>query len=263
MLFLRGPLVPIDNFIGEPVRVMFRKYVAGEGFDEKYNHLGDLEYWLRILRLGQYYFLNQELCTFRRHSASRSSANARSMLFAPDVLRLAEGFRSETEAAGFTRDNYIAQCIVQLGAHVAYLDEAGELRESEIAEAGHGDRDTPELNAAFRRLTFHSLRLIGKQKPHESRLPGDYHLAHLVRYRERALRNLLRSRSWRWTRFLRELKRRVKGETEEKPLLEAMEAQTNQLIRSLLYLRYLREKVISVRGSASWRLTSPLRLFKF
>ena len=261
-LVIYRSLVPINNFIGEPVRVMFRKYAAGEGFSEKYNHLGDLEYWLRILRLGHYYFLNQELCSFRMHSASQSAANARTMLFAPDVLQLAEVFRLETEAAGFTRDNYIAQCIVQLGGHVAYLDETGELLESEVAEAGYPDQDEQHLNAAFRQLSFHCLRLIGKQKPNESRVQDDYHLAHLVRYRERALRNLLRSRSWRWTRFLREFKRRLRRETAEEKLLEAMELQSNRLIRSLLYLRYLREKILSVRASTSWRITSPLRLLK-
>lgn len=263
-LVIRNSLMPVSNFVGEPVRVMFRRYVAGSGFDERYNHLGDLEYWLRILRLGSYFSVNQELCAFRKHTCSRTSVNMRKLLFAPEIVRLAEEFWPEAESAGIPREEYIEHGIMQIGEYVAYLSEIGELKESEIADPDQACFENIELNAAFRKLAFRSLRMIGRQQQYDSS-PEDRqsNLVHLVRSRERALRNLLRSRSWRWTRFLRETKRHYSRQKFDEKLLEVMETHSIELAGSLQYLRYLRKMIIAIRRSASWHVTSPLRAQNF
>src|SRR5262249_36772518 len=43
-------LFPVVNLIGEPCAVMFRRALRGDGFCPLFKHLGDLEYWLRILK---------------------------------------------------------------------------------------------------------------------------------------------------------------------------------------------------------------------
>ena len=258
-LVIGQSLLPVRNFIGEPVRIMFRKIAGSDGFDERYHHLGDLEYWLRILRNGHCYFLEQELCSFRRHEKSCTATNIRGMFFATDMLRLAADFESEVEKMGYSKEQFIDRCIVDIGKHITNLEHRGEQFRCDVTQADGSAQALQELEIAFRKLAYHSLRFIGRGEFHN---PGEYRLAHLVRHRERALRKLLRSRSWRWTRFLRELKSRHKRSTIEDQLLASMDSENTPIIRDLIYLRYLREKILSIQGSASWMISRPLRLMK-
>lgn len=252
-------LAPIRNFIGEPVRVMFRKVAGADGFDERYQHIGDLEYWLRILRNGHCYFLDEELCSFRKHEKSRTPLNIRGLFFATDMLRLATDFSCEAEELGYSKERFIDRCIIDISKHVLALEHKGECFSFESAHHCDGEQAPHEQEIAFRKLAYHSLRLIGAGESSES---ADYRLSHLVRHRERALRKILRSRSWRWTRVFRELKSKHKGIALEEQLLASMDSESTPIIRDLIYLRYLREKILRIRGSLSWMISHPLRLLK-
>lgn len=49
----------LNNLIGEPCAVMFRKSLQDIGFRTVFKHAGDLEYWLRILKHGNFGMLNE------------------------------------------------------------------------------------------------------------------------------------------------------------------------------------------------------------
>src|SRR5262245_12848096 len=58
------------NWIGEPSNQMFRAEFIDGGFDTSFNQIGDLEYNYRLLERGDYYYIADELCHFRKHSSS-------------------------------------------------------------------------------------------------------------------------------------------------------------------------------------------------
>ncbi|MBI4009396.1 glycosyltransferase, partial [Candidatus Roizmanbacteria bacterium] len=63
------------NPIGEPTGVMFRtsipkiKYLR---FDERFKYISDLDFWLKLLKFGDGYYINQVLSSFRIHRNSGS-----------------------------------------------------------------------------------------------------------------------------------------------------------------------------------------------
>ncbi len=256
---IQHSLLPIVNFIGEPVRIMFRRITAGNGFDESYQHLGDLEYWLRILRHGHYYFLNQELCAFRKHAESCTVHNLRSLNFAADMIRMASDFRPELEKAGYSHERYIDRLVTDIGKCVNDLNQKGELLESDLDHYITADSGSQASDIAFRKLAFYSLSRIGNHNEIEA---PEYNLSRLVRHRERSLRALLRSRSWRWTRIFREIRKGQNQVKLEDQFLASIEREYQTDSGDLLYLHYLRKTIISIRASASWLISSPLRLFE-
>lgn len=76
------------NFIGECCTVAVRRNALGELFDTSFVHVGDLEYWIRVLQFGDYLHLTERLCKFRQHSNSTTRANLKGLRFATDLLRL-------------------------------------------------------------------------------------------------------------------------------------------------------------------------------
>lgn len=91
----RFNLIGLNNWIGEPSTVMFRKERAGTGFDTTYYHYGDIEYWLRVLSFSDCYYFHQPLASFRRHEQSQTDVNHRELLFALDILRMSSLYRSD------------------------------------------------------------------------------------------------------------------------------------------------------------------------
>ncbi len=80
-----------SNLIGEPSATMFRRKSAEKGFSEKYKQLSDLDMWLQLLEKGDFGFIPEPLCMFRRHSAQGTNLNIKSLAFADDeFLLLAE-----------------------------------------------------------------------------------------------------------------------------------------------------------------------------
>lgn len=51
----------IENFIGEPACVMFRFSDQTKFFDPAFNHMGDLDLWLRLLKEGDFAFIDDTL----------------------------------------------------------------------------------------------------------------------------------------------------------------------------------------------------------
>jgi glycosyltransferase involved in cell wall biosynthesis len=66
-----------QNLIGEPTVTMFRKEQAARGFDERYRQVPDLEMWFYLLEQGQFAWLAEPLCAFRRHPRQQTEVNRR------------------------------------------------------------------------------------------------------------------------------------------------------------------------------------------
>jgi glycosyltransferase involved in cell wall biosynthesis len=64
------------NLIGEPSVTLFRRRDAARGFDPRYRQLVDLEFWFHLLEQGDFVYLPEPLCSFRRHTAQQSEQHA-------------------------------------------------------------------------------------------------------------------------------------------------------------------------------------------
>jgi glycosyltransferase involved in cell wall biosynthesis len=65
----------LTNLIGEPSVVMFRREQAAQGYNEQFRQLLDLDLWFRLLERGQFAYVAEPLCAFRRHAAQQSEIN--------------------------------------------------------------------------------------------------------------------------------------------------------------------------------------------
>jgi glycosyltransferase involved in cell wall biosynthesis len=63
------------NIIGEPTATIFRKEIAGAGFNRNYRQLVDLEFWFQLLEKGDLIYTEEPLCCFRRHSLQQTAIN--------------------------------------------------------------------------------------------------------------------------------------------------------------------------------------------
>ena len=60
------------NLIGGPSAVMFRRALAGRGFDEAFFVMADLEMWFHLLEQGCFFYLAEPLCAFRQHGRQQT-----------------------------------------------------------------------------------------------------------------------------------------------------------------------------------------------
>jgi glycosyltransferase involved in cell wall biosynthesis len=89
---IRRCLVEQKNLIGEPSAVMFRKRDATRGFNGDYRQLVDMEMWFHLLERGQFSYLKEPLCAFRRHPAQQTERNSRSTAPLDDTRLLFEEY---------------------------------------------------------------------------------------------------------------------------------------------------------------------------
>lgn len=80
------------NLIGEPTAVMFRKSHAARGFDPSYRQLVDLEMWFHLLERGDFAYLPEPLCRFRRHGGQQTWDHVGRSDFYDDFGRLFEEY---------------------------------------------------------------------------------------------------------------------------------------------------------------------------
>ncbi len=88
------------NRIGEPSAVLFRKNDAARGFDARYRQLIDLEMWFHLLRKGDFAFVPELLCRFRRHEESQTRRNMESLSFIPDCQMILDEYVINNEGDG-------------------------------------------------------------------------------------------------------------------------------------------------------------------
>lgn len=253
-LVISRSLDPLENFIGEPCTVMFRREWLGEGFSTKFRHLGDLEYWLRILQNGDYAYIPDDLAFFRQHKSSTSEANKAQIWHATDVIHMSYACREALLKDRRSRTEFIRESLQAYSFDLYTHVHRGEVQEKDIHPEGPlTDADQLALKEAL----FHALLV------YPSPAKGSLNVLEYIESLERALtvkrlensvQTLLRSVSWTSTRVFRELRRLFSGTPVDEPSL-SLAGDTSQRD----YIRYLRKVRRDVLNSRSWRITRPFR----
>lgn len=170
-------LINLNNWIGEPSTVMFRREDAGVGFDSAFYHYGDIEYWFRLLEKGNYYFVDEILCSFRRHPDSQTDKNHQELFFALDILRISLSYRrylADIEPEEVFRRRLSETIALHLG-HISdrVSRDPIESYESKFVSAEAGE---PAASAGFRVLTAYALTSMTEllsELDHEKRCRTD------------------------------------------------------------------------------------------
>jgi glycosyltransferase involved in cell wall biosynthesis len=121
-------LKEVINWLGEPSSQMFRKSGADGGYDTSFKQVGDLEYSYRLLQKGDYYYIADELCFFRSHAASWSTARALDITAYLDWFLLGAKYSKYLPQAGLTEEQYCLNVIKAISSNLeTRMHEAGRL----------------------------------------------------------------------------------------------------------------------------------------
>ncbi|MFN8655284.1 MAG: glycosyltransferase [Candidatus Obscuribacterales bacterium] len=274
-LVLEKSLMPVVNFIGEPSTVTIRTACRDSGFDTSFRQLGDLEYWLRVLGHGNYYFIDHILCKFRVHSSSETQRNNRTLYFAPDLLKIGQKFAAHLQQLGYSPEAFNGQCLRAIGAHLEHLNGTEQISmedlrcSDKLLALSKDSKSVTELLSdflSFRELACYALlelqSLTGQPtqadpgRAPDAQAQAEEQTRQLVATLERTVKSLLGSSSWRYTRILREINRTAGiSHTTGCVRLPDRSVLTNREE----YVAYLRDTIRRVVGSLSWKLTSPMR----
>lgn len=290
LLVAKELLSKVTNFIGEPSAVAIRRAALNKGFDPRFHHVGDMEYWLRILLAGNMFFLDEKLCSFRYHQESKSASNRKNLLTVSDLLRLVRMYESISSNIGVDRSEQLNGLISGVAGWVYFENRQtpfsiADLREETVPresfgicdnglEQTAGDRTEALLEelSLFRELTFHTLLSIGTRQnniwsnPQESNavIARERHISVL----EKELRDMLNSVSWKSTKVLRESNAKIFGLKSDLELSVIPDSRTIDLEsygeitqRQTSYMYYLEDLRRKITKSRSWKLTSPIRIF--
>jgi glycosyltransferase involved in cell wall biosynthesis len=199
---LLNNMLHLTNDIGEPSSVIFRRQWAGNGFDTEYYHLGDIEYWFRILEHGKYLYFNEALCSFRHHKDSTTTKNAQSLRFALDMLRLGKQYQDFLQEKGVTQAAYKRLVIETTASHMKYLMRRKQFCPEDFLtiEAGSPESMAAEL-LSFKEMLFYALLTAAEKVDENCSLKLEWE-AERNRL-EDTISRLLKSRSWKLTRPLR------------------------------------------------------------
>jgi glycosyltransferase involved in cell wall biosynthesis len=256
---IKKAINPVVNFIGEPTTVIFRKAHIGSGFDSNFHHLGDLEYWFRILQNGRYLYINEELCSYRMHSDSTSTTNQKYLLYASDLLRLGRKYKRFIWEAGSTQaefnDQVIRRAAFDLNARGgSFQNQLLNMDPDFFSDFDQfaNKNSTQTLPVGLLELALQALQRVTPPEP-ESKPAQDR--SFIIYTLEHTLQTYLASPSWRSTKFLRDIKKALLNFEDQYDLGDA----PVKYAHAVGYERYLRRQIFRVRHSQSWKITQPVR----
>lgn len=207
---VRDSLQGLVNWIGEPSTVMYPKSIAGSGFDNSFYHLGDLDYWLRLVMHGDFFYLSEPLCQFRRHEGSTTNKNLKGLLFAVDMLLLGDRNRKVLDELGITEREFAFNAVSSVSTYANHLTNRGEMSlEDLLAVKPQTPEQTKSQLDQFKALAYFSLLALA-----EDRAAFDVKLGEFTAERnhvEQELSGILDSRWWRGTEPLRAVARRLQS----------------------------------------------------
>ena len=155
-------LIVLQNWIGEPSTGMFRRKDAGSGLDGRLYHWGDIDYWFRILQNGDFYYLSDVLCGFRRHRESTTSSNLTGLYFVADLMRIWKSWGHYLERIGEDEAHYFKRAAESIALHVDHLVVAENLTVDALRRANPRGQTafSQEEVADFREALFHAEQRI-------------------------------------------------------------------------------------------------------
>lgn len=251
-------LFPLVNIIGEPCAVMFRAKDKGEGFSEKYKHLGDIDYWFRLLKLGDLGMIHEPLVFFRKHNNSATSNNVNELWANTDIIHLADTIGDALALMARSKVDFIKYNFSYSGKYVPRSSN-GSLDFSRISEKDDFDRsDVASLKRAF----LISLSMLDEENNDlyliDKEMEEIEQNSKIIIAREARLRRILKSWSWIVTRPLREINKLLNTGS-EKSLENYVSYFDSVLLEQREYLRHLKKTESRIFSSRSWKVTRFLR----
>ena len=95
---IRQCLFEQRNLIGGPSAVMFRRALAGRGFDEAFFVMADLEMWFHLLEQSCFAYIREPLCALRRHPRQQTEK---------DRITLAPALENRELLRRYLHKNYV------------------------------------------------------------------------------------------------------------------------------------------------------------
>lgn len=271
---LKRCLRSVSNEIGEPAAVMFRADCKGTGFDVSFRHLGDLEYFLRILMHGSYISIKEPLWSFRMHETSATKANKKLLLDSVELLRFGRLYGPALASMEGAKENFYQKSMDAIFSEsaVAVKEFAASINSQGISLSD----EAKKLVAAVPSEEYFELALRVLAKVHSDqwrqRNAGSIEAldANSLEQTERASQDrsdriqklekeystYLNCRSWRMSKFLRELNKRMNVEEYQE---EVCIANTDAFKNQGVYETYLENQIWRLKNSLSWRITMPIR----
>ncbi len=277
---MRNCLFPVINYIGEPVCVMFKSQALGASFDAGFFHLGDIEYWLRILQEGDFLYFHQELALFRCHGASSTAANAKALMNGADLMRMGRKFAFIINELGRSEKEFISESLEAFSSYVRILSQSSPdmldyIRDrqglDEFFHSKHGlknDNTEAALNLAFeyRELAYHALNMLAGSVQSVDWTHKTYRAFHenaeTINELEAKLRTLLESKSWMMTRPLREIKSMVASDSLSCGKEFHLDMNGDFLLQQQEYIQYLERLCKGIKQSRSWKVAAPIRMLE-
>jgi glycosyltransferase involved in cell wall biosynthesis len=206
-------LLEANNLIGFPPAVMFRREHLGRGFDERYFHCGDVEFYLRVLQQGDYHFIYRPLVTYRYHGGNQTYRNFEQLNFMSDWMLLRSDYAGVVAESGVDNfDSVIADHladVVGVGKRLLNIDFA----QVKTAPNLDNERATQIIIALASRVlqlrgTSGATDVPEHAQQEIERINADYQkLTHANQQLHRQIHSLVNSTSWKVTKPLRAVKR--------------------------------------------------------
>lgn len=207
---IRRCLLSMTNWVGEPSTVMFPRKFVGAGFDTNYYHLGDLDYWFRVVANGECVFIREPLCRFRRHAASTTSKNLLGLRFAIDMLRLTDIYSDFLIDCNRTPEEMKLYAMGNAGNYVGELARRGEISVADLLAQDPDDASQARrMLDEYRQLSYYALLSLSQREEAWSARFADME-KDLTAARIQ-LANVLESRCWKSSSLLRSAVNRVRG----------------------------------------------------
>jgi glycosyltransferase involved in cell wall biosynthesis len=199
---LKENLLDLKNYIGEPSTVLFPRDRIGSGFDKGFYHLGDIEYWFRLIGDRKYLYLDEVLCSFRTHNLSTTSKNAKGLRFALDMVKLGKSYRDFLATLGLNEEDYARMVAEATATHVKYLSRKGSVSLPDLLAVEHENVEAMVADfAGFKEVLFYALLIAGEALEENHALKREWEAER--NKLENQIAMLMNSKSWRVTVPLR------------------------------------------------------------
>jgi len=242
------------NWLGEPSSQMFRAELVDGGFDTSFKQIGDLEFNYRLLQHGDYYFIADKLCYFRKHSDSWTTANSCDLSTYLDWLLLAAKYREYLSRAGLTPEqfclNFIKAWTRDLECDLNRTERLGPKQRTEVLRTLCGNVDPLSLFAYEKNEK--------RELAREYKALGAIALLHSVML-EHEIRLIHIEAAQPYTEF----DLYTKPMLEVRPGLHAALRGIKETLRARdREIEDLRLALREIGNSLSWKVTEPLRILK-
>jgi glycosyltransferase involved in cell wall biosynthesis len=242
------------NWLGEPSNQMFRRSHLGSGFDETFRQLGDFEYNCRLLAQGNYYFMAEKLCQFRKHLDSWTTVNSKRLNTNLEWLIVAEKNRKYLSEAGISAEAYCLNFIKKWTHDLeASLFASDRIRINEIQKV------LSDLCEGADPLSF-----FAYEKDSKRNVPFEYRaLSAMALLQGVILENELRHVHAEAARPYFEPFIMANGNLEPRAdLMIALRSMKQTLVEKDEEIASLKRALDEMGNSVSWKMTAPLRMLK-